>query len=143
MAYGMQLVVEQPYGVVVDRVRAALTSEGLVVLTAVDVAETLKHAFDLDLPPQVALGVCTELLAHATLRADSSVGLLVPCSVVVRATAAEATVVEAPKLTMIVAITGDRTLEPAVDDAINRLRAAFARLELPAATTPDIRSNGS
>lgn len=128
MAFGMQLSVRQPYPVVVERVRAALQSEDLVIVTQTDLGEAFNREFGMDIPPQIALGVCTPQLARAALEADPSVGLLVPCSIVVRAATSEVTVVEAPTLSMIVAITGNRTLEPVIDDATARLRAAFGRL---------------
>jgi uncharacterized protein (DUF302 family) len=128
MAFGMQTIVQQPYAVVVDRVRAALETEGLVIVTTTDLGEAFNREFGMSIPPQIALGVCSPHLAHAALQADPSVGLLVPCSVVVRAAEPEVTVVEAPTLSMIVAITGNRTLEPVVADATARLRAAFASL---------------
>jgi len=128
MAFGMRSVVRQPYAAVVDRLRAALETEGLVIVTTTDLAAAFNREFGMDIPPQIALGVCTPQLAHEALQADPSVGLLVPCSVVVRAAAADITVVEAPTLSMIVAITGNRTLEPVVADTTARLRAAFESL---------------
>lgn len=128
MGFGMQVVVQQPYDVVADRARAALEGQGLAIVTVTDLGEAFNHRFDLKILPQVALGVCTAELARAALVADPSVGLLVPCSVVVRAAGDDVTVVEAPTMSMIVAITGNRSLEPVVDDATARLRAAFDRL---------------
>jgi len=128
MGFGMQVVVQQPYDVVADRARAALEGQGLAIVTVTDLGEAFNHKFDLKILPQVALGVCTAELARAALVADPSVGLLVPCSVVVRAAGDDVTVVEAPTMSMIVAITGNRSLEPVVDDVTARLRAAFDRL---------------
>jgi len=125
MAHGMQLTVERSHAVVVDQVRAAMQDEGLVVVCMTDLGETFNREFGMHIPAQVTLGVCTPELARAALAADPSVGLLVPCSVVVRATADEVTVVEAPTLSMIVAITGNRALEPIVEETTTRLRAAF------------------
>lgn len=139
MAFGMKSVIRQPYPVVVDRVRAALEAEGVVVVHIHDVAAAFEESFGLTIPPQVALGVCTPALALAALRADPSVGLLVPCSIVIRVDG-DMTVVEAPKLHMVVAITGDPALEPAVADASARVRAVLSHLEtllLPPPTKAD------
>ena len=137
MAYGMQTRIEQPHTIAVELVRTALEKENLAVLTTTDVAATLEQAFDLDLPPQVALGICTRSLARASRKADPAVGRLVPCSIIVRATGPNTSVVEAPKLDMIIAITGDHHLQPAVTEAITRLRATFARLnETPPHNSP-------
>jgi uncharacterized protein (DUF302 family) len=129
VAYGVQTIIQQPHDVVLSRFRAALEAEGFVVLTSHDVAEALHRAFGLDIPPQVTLGVGTPPLTHAALKADPSVGLLVPWNIVVRATGPGRTVVEASRLQMIVAMTGDRALEPVVAGADVQLQAAFARLE--------------
>lgn len=128
MGFGMQVVLDQPYNAVAERTRAALTGHGLVIVTVTRLGEAFHRSFGIEMPPQIALGVCTSDLAHAALAADPSVGLLVPCTVVVRAAGDEVTVVEAPTLSMIVAITGNRDLEPVVDDATRRLRAAFDEL---------------
>lgn len=137
MAYGMQMIIEQPHAAAMKLVRAALEAENLAVLTTTDVAAILEQAFGLNLPPQTALGICTPALAHASLQADPSVGLLVPCSIIVRATGADTTVIEAPKLEMIIAVTGNHHLQPAVTDAVTRLRAAFARLDETPQQKPD------
>lgn len=128
MAFGLRATVRQQPLEVVAQVRAALAAEGLVVLNTTDVAATLEEAFGIDMPPQIALAVCSAPLAAAALQADPSVGLLVPCSIIIRAEADDRTTIEAPILSMIVAITGDRTLEPVVNDATKRLRAAFSRI---------------
>lgn len=134
--FGMQVVLEQPYDVVADRTRAALKAQGLAIVTVTDLGKAFNQQFGMTILPQIALGVCTSELAHAALEADPSVGLLVPCSVVVRAADDDVTVVEAPTLSMIVAITGNRTLEPVVHEATVRLRAAFNELTTGAATDP-------
>jgi len=125
---------------VVDEVRTAMQTEGLTVVTTTDLCDAFHREFGMHIPPQIALGVCTATLAQAALEADPSVGLLVPCSVVVRATTEGSTVVEAPTLTMIVAITGNRALEPVVDEVTTRLRAAFGHL---AGAGGHARPNGS
>lgn len=137
MAFGMKIVVQQPHKLVVERLRAAVEAKGLTVLTTTDVGAALEESFGINIPAQKALGVCTPALAHAALGADSSVGLLVPCSLVVRGTATDVTIVEAPRLHMIVAITGDRTLEPVVADASARLSAAFDALTAQDGTVTD------
>jgi uncharacterized protein (DUF302 family) len=73
------------------------------------------------------LGACNPLLACQALGADSSIGLLLPCNVVVRTDAGQ-TIVEALDPQTMVTITGQPALQPVADEAAARLRTALESL---------------
>ncbi|MFP5251284.1 MAG: DUF302 domain-containing protein, partial [Actinomycetes bacterium] len=57
------------------------------------------------------------------------IGLLLPCNVVVRASAEGSTTVEALDPLMMLQVTGNEQLRPVAEDAARRLRAAIDAVE--------------
>ena len=128
MSYAITTTVEQPYDTVVSKVRAALADQGFGVLTEIDVQATMKAKLDADNAPQVILGACRPPLALAALQAEPSIGLLLPCNVVVRALNETTTVVEAADPQTMVSMTDNPALQGVADDAAQRLTAALDSL---------------
>ena len=135
MTYALTTTVQQPYDQTLAATRQALAEHGFGVLTEIDIRATLRAKLDVDVPPQVILGACRPLLAHAALQADPSIGLLLPCNVVVRAVDADTTLVEALDPTTMVTLTGNQALAEVAAEAGQRLTAALGALAPAGAAT--------
>jgi uncharacterized protein (DUF302 family) len=127
MSYAISTTVSTPYAETVEAVKAALGEQGFGVLTEIDIKATLKKKLDVDVPAQVILGACRPPLAHQALQAEPSVGLLLPCNVVVRESG-EGTVVEAVDPGTMVEMTKNEGLKSVADEAKERLEKALASL---------------
>ena len=127
MSYGSSISLDIPFSEAVARVRAALAGQGFGVLTEIDVTATLKAKLGEQIEDYLILGACNPPFAHQALDIDRSIGLLLPCNVVVRA-AADGTVVEALDPQVMVTLTGRPELEPVADEVGRRLAAALAAL---------------
>jgi uncharacterized protein (DUF302 family) len=133
MSYGRSAVVERPFDDAQAAPREALAGEGFGVLTEIDMAATLKKKLDVDIPPQVILGACNPPLAHRALTAEESVGLLLPCNVVVRQGADGRTVVETLDPQVMVTLTGNPGLASVAQDAAERLARVLVAVQRSAA----------
>ena len=122
------VVVFPAFSTTLDAVRTALSEQGFGVLTEIDLAATLKAKIGAEIPPQVILGACRPPLAHAAVLAEPSIGLLLPCNVVVRALDEDRTVVEAMDPQVMVTLTGNEELAGIADEARQRLAAALDEL---------------
>ena len=138
MSYALSTTVDLPYSAAVEQIRDALADQGFGILTEIDLQATLKKKLGVDIAPHVILGACNPPLAHAALEADPSIGLLLPCNVVVRWTPDDTTIVEAVDPQTMVALTANPALQEVADDASRRLYAALNSLSAdPTIGDPD------
>lgn len=127
MSYDRSIRLDTDFHTAVTAVRQALADQGFGILTEIDVKATLKAKLDHDMEDYLILGACNPPLAHQALEADRSIGLLLPCNVVVRREG-DRTAVQALDPNTMVALTGLPALQPIATDATARLDAALASL---------------
>ncbi|WP_314612859.1 DUF302 domain-containing protein [Streptomyces stackebrandtii] len=125
MHYDRTIKVAATFDETVETVRRALADQGFGILTEIDVQATLKAKLGHDMEPYLILGACNPPLARQALDADRSIGLLLPCNVVVRADG-DQVIVQAIDPATMVTLTGVDAMTPVADEAARRLDAALA-----------------
>jgi len=120
--YGLSVKVGLAYAQAVEKTRDELAKEGFGVLTEIDVKATLKKKLDVEFRPYVILGACNPPIAHKALSAETDLGLLLPCNVIVYATDdAGKSVVSAIDPVEQLKVTGNAAIEPFAQEVRTRL----------------------
>ena len=83
MTYHFTKQVDTDFDGAIERATEVLSQKGFGVLTRIDVKETLKKKIDVDFKPYTILGACNPKFAHQALTAESKIGVMLPCNVIV------------------------------------------------------------
>ncbi|MEU2179859.1 DUF302 domain-containing protein [Streptomyces thermolilacinus] len=127
MTYSRTVHVDGDFAQTVTAVREALAEQGFGILTEIDVRATLKEKLGHEMEDYLILGACNPPLAHRAIEADRSIGLLLPCNVVVR-TDGDRIAVQALDPGTMVTLTGQDALKPVAEEATRRLDDALSAL---------------
>lgn len=127
MDYERSITVDAPYEEAVSRTRAALAEQGFGVLSEIDVQATLREKRGLEMEPYVILGACNPDLAHRALDIDRSIGVLLPCNVVVSSREGGSAIRILDPLIM-AAVTDHDELQPVAQEAARRLQTVLDAL---------------
>ena len=135
MKYFDSVRLDLPYAQALSRVRDALKEQGFGIITEIDMRATMQEKLGEEIEDYVILGACNPGLAFRALGVDRSLGLLLPCNVVVRADG-EGSVVEMLDPQTMVDIPEREDLRPVANEAGTLLSAALASLSASGSTAP-------
>jgi uncharacterized protein (DUF302 family) len=127
MHYERCITVDLPYAEAVRRTREALAEQGFGVLSEIDVQATLREKRGREIEPYVILGACNPDLAARALDIDRSIGVLLPCNVVVSGRDGGSTIRMLDPLLM-AAVMGREELQPVAQEAGRRLQVVLDQL---------------
>ncbi|MFC6987840.1 DUF302 domain-containing protein [Haloplanus sp. GCM10025708] len=83
MEYTIQITIAGEFDDVVNATNAALKDEGFGVLCDIDIQATLKEKLGEEFRQYRILGACNPPLAYEGLNAETELGALLPCNVIV------------------------------------------------------------
>lgn len=129
--YEMSTTVTGSFAEEKGRVIDALKGQGFGVLTEIDVQKTMKEKLGVEMEPYVILGACNPQLAHRALEAERSIGLLLPCNVVLRQEngTVRVSILDPEKMFEVADASTQRDLSGLPEEARSKLAAALQSLE--------------
>jgi uncharacterized protein (DUF302 family) len=128
MEYGMSKTIDRPFEVVEAQVRAALAEQGFGIVSEIDMQATFHNKINVDIEPMIILGVCNPKYAYRSLQAEPSIGLLLPCNVVLRKTE-KGVVVEMINPEIMVQITDNEEMKTVASEVTEMLSKALGSLK--------------
>lgn len=84
MSYHNTKTVNYTFDEAITKVADELKKEGFGILTEIDVKETLKKKLDVDFRKYKILGACNPTFAYRALQTEETLGVLLPCNVVIQ-----------------------------------------------------------
>jgi uncharacterized protein (DUF302 family) len=128
MNYAMSRIINRPFDEVNAEVRAALVEQSFGIVSEIDMQATLHNKINVEIEPMIILGVCNPKFAYRALQVEPSIGLLLPCNVVIRKTDA-GVVVEMVNPQMMAEITEAPEMAQIADEVSVLLSAGLASLK--------------
>lgn len=125
-SYTLSATTKLGFAEAADRLRDELKAEGFGILCEIDVQATLKEKLGVEGEPYLILGACIPPLAHRALQAESELGVLLPCNVVVFARDGE-THISAIDAERMLSIVANDQLAPIAEEVREKLAAVVER----------------
>jgi uncharacterized protein (DUF302 family) len=128
VALGLTAILQTNFETALERVAAALKTEGFGILTEIDVKETFKKKLDVEFRPYKILGACNPHLAYRSLSAAPEAGLLLPCNVTVSQGDDGTVLVSIVDPLTMMSVLPDGALRPVAQEARDRLERVIGLL---------------
>jgi len=105
-----------------------LKEEDFGILTEIDVKETFKKKLDVDFRKYRILGACNPKMAHQAISAESKIGTMLPCNVIVQETEDGKTEVSAVDPVASMSAVENHKLGDIAQDVRSKLKTVIERL---------------
>jgi len=126
--YEFNLTLDLPFDQALEKVREALMSEHLGIVSEVDVQAIFKAKMDKDIPPYRILGACNPKLADRVLSVEPNAGTLLPCNFVLRDAGDGKTVVSFMDPVAVLGLSESAEVRAVAEEAREKLQRVVASL---------------
>ena len=126
--YEFNLTLDLPFEQALEKVREALMSEHLGIVSEVDVQAIFKAKMDKDIPPYRILGACNPKLADRVIAVEPNAGTLLPCNFVLRDAGDGKTVVSFMDPVAVLGLSESAEVRTVAEEARDKLQRVVAGL---------------
>ncbi len=86
MSYYFTTTLNEDFDTAIQKITEELRKEGFGILTEIDVKQTFKEKLDIDFKKYRILGACNPKMAYQAISAESKIGTMLPCNVLIQET---------------------------------------------------------
>ena len=122
--YGISKSVDYDFETAVQKTTEVLKSEGFGVLTTIDAKAKMKEKLGVEMDNYIILGACNPSLAYKAIQAETEIGLLLPCNVIVYEKDGQVHV-SAIRPAKAMAMVENAELKPLAEDVEQKLRSVI------------------
>lgn len=119
--YHFSVTVHGDFAPAVAMTKQALADHGFGIVSEIDVAATIQEKLGVPHDPYLILGACNPEFARDAVRSEPSIGVLLPCNVVVRSVAGDGVVVDFMDPAVMVDLVGETRIHEIADEVRRRL----------------------
>ena len=120
-AYHFTITVRGSFEKVVDKTKQALADHAFGIVSEIDMSAVLAEKLGVDQDPYLILGACNPGFAHEVVAHEPSVGVLLPCNVVVRAIDDGRVTVDFMDPAVMIGLVGEQKIVALADEVRTRL----------------------
>jgi uncharacterized protein (DUF302 family) len=120
--YHFSVTLHESFDSAVTKTKVALADHGFGIVSEIDMAATIKDKLGIEHDPYLILGACNPGFANTAVRRVPSIGVLLPCNVVVRSAAVDdEVVVDFMDPAVVLELVGENGIHDIADEVRTRL----------------------
>lgn len=119
--YHFSVTLHEDFESAVAKTRSALADHGFGIVSEIDMAATLQEKLGVQTDPYLILGACNPGFAHRAVHREPSIGVLLPCNVVVRKLDGDGVMVDFMDPSIVLELVGEDGIHDIAEEVRTRL----------------------
>jgi uncharacterized protein (DUF302 family) len=126
--YHFSVTVHEDFPSTVAKTKEALAEHGFGIVSEIDMAAVMREKLGVDRGPYLILGACNPEVARDAVDSEPSIGVLLPCNVVVRTTGDDGVIVDFMDPAVLVDLVGESRVHEIADEMRRQLEMTRDRV---------------